>query len=130
MVEMLLGGEALQHWCQFKSQVTGLPILGVLGGNDKESSREDEYDKEKRKKKKDKRQSSTSVGTPVGITKDTHSASMHKFMCYYFVNHQIAVRSQKHYLQNYLQKPKDLEFGTWWLDYRKSTVCCCIFLNL
>eukprot|EP00957_Ditylum_brightwellii_P123117 9387385-Ditylum_brightwellii.AAC.1 len=30
MVEMLLGGKALQHWRKFKSQATGLPILGVL----------------------------------------------------------------------------------------------------
>eukprot|EP00957_Ditylum_brightwellii_P010530 797774-Ditylum_brightwellii.AAC.1 len=37
MVEMLLGDKALQHWQQFKSQVTGLPILGVLD-EDEESS--------------------------------------------------------------------------------------------
>eukprot|EP00957_Ditylum_brightwellii_P141663 10792022-Ditylum_brightwellii.AAC.1 len=28
---------------------------------------------------------------------------------YYFVNPQYAARMQKHYLQNYLRKPKDLE---------------------
>eukprot|EP00957_Ditylum_brightwellii_P050325 3816560-Ditylum_brightwellii.AAC.1 len=30
MVEMLLGGKALQHWQLFKHQATVLPILGVL----------------------------------------------------------------------------------------------------
>eukprot|EP00957_Ditylum_brightwellii_P038356 2899524-Ditylum_brightwellii.AAC.1 len=57
MVEMLLGGKALQHWCQFKSQVT------------EESSGKDEDDKEKGGK--DEGQSSASAVTPVGITKDT-----------------------------------------------------------
>eukprot|EP00957_Ditylum_brightwellii_P127239 9701888-Ditylum_brightwellii.AAC.1 len=36
MVEMLLGGKALQHWQQFKSQSTGLPILGVLDEDEEE----------------------------------------------------------------------------------------------
>eukprot|EP00957_Ditylum_brightwellii_P032815 2487615-Ditylum_brightwellii.AAC.1 len=67
---MLLGGKALQHWRQFKSQATGLPILGVLNEDEEESSKEDEDDKEK--KKKDEGQSSTSVGTAAGITKDTY----------------------------------------------------------
>eukprot|EP00957_Ditylum_brightwellii_P017792 1339442-Ditylum_brightwellii.AAC.2 len=47
MVEILLGGKTFQHWHQFKSQATGLPILGVLDEDDKESSREDEDDKGK-----------------------------------------------------------------------------------
>ena len=42
MVEMLLGGKVLQHWHQFKSQVTGLPILGVLDKDEEESSEEDD----------------------------------------------------------------------------------------
>eukprot|EP00957_Ditylum_brightwellii_P073746 5604673-Ditylum_brightwellii.AAC.1 len=54
MVEMLLGGEVLQHWRQFKSQTMGLPILGVLDGNDKESSGEDKDDEEKRKRTRDR----------------------------------------------------------------------------
>ena len=41
MVEILLGGKALQHWQQFKSQATGLPILGVLDKDEEESSGED-----------------------------------------------------------------------------------------
>eukprot|EP00957_Ditylum_brightwellii_P029019 2192575-Ditylum_brightwellii.AAC.1 len=41
MVEMLLGGKALQHWRQFKSQATDLPILGYLDGSE-ESSEEEE----------------------------------------------------------------------------------------
>eukprot|EP00957_Ditylum_brightwellii_P055750 4224324-Ditylum_brightwellii.AAC.1 len=52
MVEMLLGGKMLQHWQQFKSQVMGLPILGVLDEEDEESSGEDGDDKEKEKKDK------------------------------------------------------------------------------
>eukprot|EP00957_Ditylum_brightwellii_P163973 12484671-Ditylum_brightwellii.AAC.1 len=71
MMEILLGGEALQHWQQFKSQATSLPILGVLDEEEEESSREDE-ENDKEKKKKDKGQSSTSVGTPAEITKDTY----------------------------------------------------------
>eukprot|EP00957_Ditylum_brightwellii_P199164 15182196-Ditylum_brightwellii.AAC.1 len=109
MVEMLLGGKALQHWHQFKSQATGLSMLGVLDEDEEESSGEEEDDKEKGKK--DKGQSSASAVTPAGITKDTYSSSMQKFIHYYFVNHQFAARIQKHYLQNYLQKPKDL--GIW-----------------
>eukprot|EP00957_Ditylum_brightwellii_P106752 8144225-Ditylum_brightwellii.AAC.1 len=30
MVEMLLGGKALQHWQRLKSQVMGLPMLEFL----------------------------------------------------------------------------------------------------
>eukprot|EP00957_Ditylum_brightwellii_P119778 9138490-Ditylum_brightwellii.AAC.1 len=45
MVEMLLGGEALQHWRQFKYQAMGLPILGVL--DEREESSEEEEDKER-----------------------------------------------------------------------------------
>eukprot|EP00957_Ditylum_brightwellii_P035340 2680443-Ditylum_brightwellii.AAC.2 len=51
---MLLGGEALQHWQQFKSQATGLLIFGVLDEDGKESSREDEDDKEKEKRARDR----------------------------------------------------------------------------
>eukprot|EP00957_Ditylum_brightwellii_P035703 2707231-Ditylum_brightwellii.AAC.1 len=54
MVEMLLGGEALQHWQQFKSQATGLPILGVLDEEDDKSSGEDKDDKEKGKRTRDR----------------------------------------------------------------------------
>eukprot|EP00957_Ditylum_brightwellii_P206538 15348908-Ditylum_brightwellii.AAC.1 len=54
MVEMLLGGKMLQHWRQFKSQAMGLPFLGVLDGDDKESSREDKDNKEKRKMTRDR----------------------------------------------------------------------------
>eukprot|EP00957_Ditylum_brightwellii_P005687 433560-Ditylum_brightwellii.AAC.1 len=50
MVEMLRGDEALQHWQQIKSQVTGLPILGVLDEEDEKSSEEDKDDEEKRKR--------------------------------------------------------------------------------
>ena len=99
-------GKVLQHWHQFTSQATGLPILGVLDKDEEESSEEDEDDKEK--EKKDQGQSSASAVSPAGITKETYSSSMHKFMRYYFVNHQFAARTQKHYLRNYLQKPKDL----------------------
>eukprot|EP00957_Ditylum_brightwellii_P180571 13755070-Ditylum_brightwellii.AAC.1 len=109
MVEMLLGGKVLQYWQQFKSQATGLPILGVLDEDEEESSEEDKDGKEK--EKKDKGQSSASVVAPADITKETYNSSMRKFMCYYFVNHQFAVRTQKHYLWNYLQKPKDQ--GIW-----------------
>eukprot|EP00957_Ditylum_brightwellii_P003247 247443-Ditylum_brightwellii.AAC.1 len=69
MVEMLLGGKVLQHWCQFKSRMTALPILGVLDGDN-----EDDNEDDNEKKKKDKGQSSTNVGTPAGITKDTYGA--------------------------------------------------------
>eukprot|EP00957_Ditylum_brightwellii_P029404 2222781-Ditylum_brightwellii.AAC.1 len=41
MVEMLLGGKALQHWWDFKSQVTGLPILGVLDGEEENTEDKD-----------------------------------------------------------------------------------------
>eukprot|EP00957_Ditylum_brightwellii_P128222 9779453-Ditylum_brightwellii.AAC.1 len=84
IVEMLLGGKALQHWYQFKSQVTDLLILGVLNEDDKKSSGEDKNDKGK--KKKDKGQSSTNAGAPVGVTNNTYSSSMCKFMSYYIVN--------------------------------------------
>eukprot|EP00957_Ditylum_brightwellii_P165178 12576271-Ditylum_brightwellii.AAC.1 len=72
MVEMLLGGKALQHWCQFKSQAMGLSILRVLDEDEEESSGEDKDDEEKGKK--DKGQSSASAVTPTGITKDTYSS--------------------------------------------------------
>eukprot|EP00957_Ditylum_brightwellii_P193141 14706481-Ditylum_brightwellii.AAC.1 len=50
MVEMLLGGKALQHWQQFKSQEMDLPIFGVLNEDEEESSGEEkEDDKEKKK---------------------------------------------------------------------------------
>eukprot|EP00957_Ditylum_brightwellii_P133972 10215511-Ditylum_brightwellii.AAC.1 len=52
--------------------------------------------------KKDERQNPTSSCTPAGITKDTYSSSMHKFMRFYFVNHQFDARNQKHYLWSYL----------------------------
>eukprot|EP00957_Ditylum_brightwellii_P070583 5362794-Ditylum_brightwellii.AAC.1 len=55
MVEMLLGDKALQHWHQFKSQATDLPILGVLDEGEVESNKEEKED-DKEKKKKDKRQ--------------------------------------------------------------------------
>eukprot|EP00957_Ditylum_brightwellii_P064216 4873392-Ditylum_brightwellii.AAC.1 len=71
MMEMLLGGEALHQWRQFKSQVTGFPILEVL--NEDESSREEEED-DKEKKKKDEGQSSASAATQAGLTKDTYSS--------------------------------------------------------
>eukprot|EP00957_Ditylum_brightwellii_P133069 10146871-Ditylum_brightwellii.AAC.2 len=77
-----------------------LPILGVLNEDEEERSEEEEDDEEK--KKKGKGQSSASAVTPAGITKDTYSSSMHKFMRYYFVNHQLAARTQNHYLWNYL----------------------------
>eukprot|EP00957_Ditylum_brightwellii_P135116 10301671-Ditylum_brightwellii.AAC.1 len=86
MVEMLLGGKALQHWREFKSQVMGLPILGVLDGE--EENTED----------KDKKQEATGAKEPMGVTLDTYKLCMRKFMCYYFVNHQNAARTQKHYL--------------------------------
>eukprot|EP00957_Ditylum_brightwellii_P187847 14302417-Ditylum_brightwellii.AAC.1 len=62
MVEMLLRGKALQHWQRFKSQGTGLPILGVLDEEDEDNSGEGGNDKEK--EKKDEGQSYTSAGTP------------------------------------------------------------------
>eukprot|EP00957_Ditylum_brightwellii_P075412 5731570-Ditylum_brightwellii.AAC.1 len=71
MVGMLLGGKALQHWQKSKSQATRLHILGVLDEDEEESSREEEED-DKEKKKKGKRQSSASVATPAGLTKDTY----------------------------------------------------------
>eukprot|EP00957_Ditylum_brightwellii_P091245 6946912-Ditylum_brightwellii.AAC.2 len=100
MVEMLLRDKALQHWGQFKSPAMGLPILGVIDEDEEESSGEDKDDKEKGKN--DKGQSSASAGTPAGITKETYSSSMRKFMHSYFVNHQFAARTQNHYLWNYL----------------------------
>eukprot|EP00957_Ditylum_brightwellii_P006385 484658-Ditylum_brightwellii.AAC.1 len=72
MVEMLLGGNALQHWQQFKSQATALPILGVLDKDKEESSEDDEDDEEK--EKKDKGQSSASAVPPADITKETYSS--------------------------------------------------------
>eukprot|EP00957_Ditylum_brightwellii_P133267 10162126-Ditylum_brightwellii.AAC.1 len=63
MVEMLLGGTVLQYWQQFKSQAMGLPILGVLDGDEEESSGE-EKEEDEEKKKKDKGQSSASAATP------------------------------------------------------------------
>eukprot|EP00957_Ditylum_brightwellii_P104207 7936917-Ditylum_brightwellii.AAC.1 len=69
---MLLGGKVLQHWHQFKSQATGLPILGILDKDKEESSEEDGVDKEK--EKKDKRQSSASAVPQAGITKETYSS--------------------------------------------------------
>eukprot|EP00957_Ditylum_brightwellii_P084945 6459468-Ditylum_brightwellii.AAC.1 len=109
MVEMLLRGKVLQHWQQFKSQATGLPTLRVLDKDKDESSGEDKDDKEK--EKKDRGQSSASAVAPAGITKETYSSSMCKFMRYCFVNHQFVARTQKHYIWNYLQKQKDL--GIW-----------------
>eukprot|EP00957_Ditylum_brightwellii_P110498 8427818-Ditylum_brightwellii.AAC.1 len=72
MVEMQLGDKALQHWQQFKSQATGLPILGVIDENEEESSGEDEEDEEE--KKRGKGQSSTSVATAAGLTKGIYSS--------------------------------------------------------
>eukprot|EP00957_Ditylum_brightwellii_P159329 12127928-Ditylum_brightwellii.AAC.1 len=60
MVEMLLGGKTLQHWQDFKSQVTGLPILGVLGVE--EENTED----------KDEKKETTSAKEPTGVTLDTY----------------------------------------------------------
>eukprot|EP00957_Ditylum_brightwellii_P071327 5422032-Ditylum_brightwellii.AAC.1 len=54
------------------SQAKGLPILGVLGEDEEESSGEDKDDKEKGKK--DERQISASVVTLAGITKETYSS--------------------------------------------------------
>eukprot|EP00957_Ditylum_brightwellii_P135905 10366177-Ditylum_brightwellii.AAC.2 len=54
MVEILIGGEVLQHWQQFKSQATGLPMLGVLNEDEEESSGEDKDDKEKGKRTRDR----------------------------------------------------------------------------
>eukprot|EP00957_Ditylum_brightwellii_P079948 6080487-Ditylum_brightwellii.AAC.1 len=73
MMEMLLGGKVLQHWHQFKSQVMGLPILGVLDEDEDESSGEEE-DNDKEKKKKEEGQSSASVANPARLTKDTYSS--------------------------------------------------------
>eukprot|EP00957_Ditylum_brightwellii_P095637 7286104-Ditylum_brightwellii.AAC.1 len=74
----------------------GLPILGVLDGE--EENTED----------KDEKQEATNAKEPTGVTLDTYKSCMRKFMRYYFGNHQYAVRTQKHYLRNYLQKLKDL----------------------
>eukprot|EP00957_Ditylum_brightwellii_P208479 15357663-Ditylum_brightwellii.AAC.1 len=71
---MLLGGEALQHCQQLKSQAMGLPILGVLD-EDEESSREEEEDD--KKLKKEQGQSSKSAASPAGITHGTYKSSMH-----------------------------------------------------
>eukprot|EP00957_Ditylum_brightwellii_P034351 2606290-Ditylum_brightwellii.AAC.1 len=106
MVEMLLGGKALQHWQQFKSQAMGLPILGVLDECEESSKQEEENDKAE--KKKEQGQSSTRVMSPAGLTQDTYKLSMRKFMCYYFVSHQYEARTQKQSLRNYLCKPKEL----------------------
>eukprot|EP00957_Ditylum_brightwellii_P123871 9442699-Ditylum_brightwellii.AAC.1 len=97
---MLFGGKALQHWRQFESQATGLPILGVL-----DKSEETSEDKE------GKERGTESGKVPAGIMLEMYKSSMRKFMRYYFVNHQYAARTQKHYLRNYLQKPKEL--GIW-----------------
>eukprot|EP00957_Ditylum_brightwellii_P110198 8405749-Ditylum_brightwellii.AAC.1 len=51
---MLLGGKALQHWQQFKSQATGLPILVVLDEDEESSGEEEEEDKEKQKRSRDR----------------------------------------------------------------------------
>eukprot|EP00957_Ditylum_brightwellii_P096563 7354510-Ditylum_brightwellii.AAC.1 len=83
--------------------MTGLHVLGVLDEDEEESSGE-EKENDKEKKKKDKGQSSASMATPARLTKDTCSLIMCKFMRYYFINHQYAARTQKHYLQ----KPKEL----------------------
>eukprot|EP00957_Ditylum_brightwellii_P085520 6504890-Ditylum_brightwellii.AAC.1 len=72
MVEMLLWGKVLQHWQKFKSQATGLPILGNLDKDEEESSKEGKDDKEK--EKTDKGQSSASAVAPTGITKETYSS--------------------------------------------------------
>eukprot|EP00957_Ditylum_brightwellii_P128784 9823976-Ditylum_brightwellii.AAC.1 len=106
MVEKLLGSKVLQHWHQLNSQATGLPIWGILDKNEEESSDEDKDGEEK--KKNDEGQSSASAVPPAGITKETYSSSMRKFIHYYFVNHQFVARTQKHYLWIYFQKQKDL----------------------
>eukprot|EP00957_Ditylum_brightwellii_P060284 4578474-Ditylum_brightwellii.AAC.1 len=62
MVEMLLGGKALQHWQEFKSQVTGLPILGVL--NRDEENTEDE----------DSKQEATDAKEPMGPTLENYKS--------------------------------------------------------
>eukprot|EP00957_Ditylum_brightwellii_P000100 7530-Ditylum_brightwellii.AAC.1 len=85
----MLGGKALQHWQQFKSQAMDLLILGILDEDEEESSREDKDGKEK--EKKDEGQSSVSVVASAGITKE--SSSMCKFMHYCFVNHQFTART-------------------------------------
>eukprot|EP00957_Ditylum_brightwellii_P060649 4604943-Ditylum_brightwellii.AAC.1 len=64
MVEMLLGGNALQHWREFKSQVTGLPFLGVLDGEKENMEDEDE------------KQEATSAKEPTGITLETYKSCM------------------------------------------------------
>eukprot|EP00957_Ditylum_brightwellii_P150909 11490947-Ditylum_brightwellii.AAC.1 len=69
---MLLGGEKLQQWCQFKSQVKGLPILGVFDEDEEGISEEDKDDKEKGEN--DDGQSSAHAFTPAGINKDTYSS--------------------------------------------------------
>ena len=87
------------------TQVSGGRVtnVGVLDEDDEESIGKDEDDEDdEEKKEKDEGQSSTSMGTPAGITKDNCSYSMHKFMCYYFVNYQFAARTQNHYPWNYV----------------------------
>eukprot|EP00957_Ditylum_brightwellii_P136726 10426515-Ditylum_brightwellii.AAC.2 len=54
MVEMLLGGKALQHWQQFKSQAMGLPMLGVLDEDEESSEEEEENDKAEKKRNRDR----------------------------------------------------------------------------
>eukprot|EP00957_Ditylum_brightwellii_P049362 3744970-Ditylum_brightwellii.AAC.1 len=71
----------------------GLPILGVLNG------------KEENVEEEDREQEATDAKEP---TLENYKSCMRKFIRYYFVNPQYAARTQKHYLQNYLQKPKDL----------------------
>eukprot|EP00957_Ditylum_brightwellii_P141831 10806165-Ditylum_brightwellii.AAC.1 len=62
---MLLGGKALQHWRQFKSQAMSLPILGVL--DESEESSEEEEGKER---------GTESGKVPAGITQETYKLSM------------------------------------------------------
>eukprot|EP00957_Ditylum_brightwellii_P035587 2697735-Ditylum_brightwellii.AAC.1 len=50
----------------------GLPILGVFEEEEEQSS-EEEKEADEEKKKKDDGQSSASVATPAGLTKDTYS---------------------------------------------------------
>eukprot|EP00957_Ditylum_brightwellii_P137438 10478377-Ditylum_brightwellii.AAC.1 len=87
-------------------QRVGLPPRHCNIDKDKEESGGEDKDDEE-KEKKDKGPSSASAVTPAGITKETYSSSMRKFMQYYFVSHQFAARTQRYYLQ----KPKDL--GIW-----------------
>eukprot|EP00957_Ditylum_brightwellii_P099166 7553083-Ditylum_brightwellii.AAC.1 len=64
MVEMLLGGKALQHWQEFKSQVTGLPILGVLDGDEENT------------KDKDREQEATNAKESTGLTLENYKSCM------------------------------------------------------